>query len=365
MVSRARYTLPLAAPFQRKFDSLIESGLDLRVLACTRANTPAADELVRLAPTRSPKLFDGLLFYASLPTLIAREIRGFHPEVIVVQGVHEAVAALIARTLTRSPAKVILDLQGNWRAATRLYGSPARRLLNPLSDGLGRIAVRHADAVRTIGPYTTTLVRELGVEPRASFPTYVDRTSFVAHAPLSLPPRPQALFVGVLERYKGIDTLLDAWPIVAREIPEARLRIVGTGSRARSVAAAIRDPSLHVRWTPELSGAEIAEALDESTLLVLPSRMEGMGRVVIEAFARARPVVGTRSGGIVDLVDDGRTGLLVEPGDRVELADALIRLLDDRDLAERLGAAALRSTEGWLLEPEQWAERFLELVKAV
>ena len=75
-------------------------------------------------------------------------------------------------------------------------------------------------------------------------------------------------------------------------------------------------------------------------MLVLPSRSEGLGRVVVEAFCRGRGVVGTRVGGIPDLVEDGETGLLVPPEDAAALADALVRVLSDRALAERLGAAA-------------------------
>jgi glycosyltransferase involved in cell wall biosynthesis len=365
MISRTRYSLPPTPSVRRKFDAIAERGIVVRVLACTRAGSALRDPVFHLVASYRPALLDGPLFYASLPLRIARELRTFNPDLVVVQGVHETVAALLARKLAGVPAKVVLDVQGNWRAATRLYGSGMRRLLNPLNDAFGRVAVRRADAVRTIGPYTSRLVRELGVEPAVSFPTYVDRASFVARAPLPLPRRHQILFVGVLERYKGIDTLLDAWPRIAAELPDARLRIIGTGSRARSVAASIRDPSLRVRWTPALSSAEVAQALDESTALVIPSRMEGMGRVVIEAFARARPVIGTRAGGIVDLVEDGRNGLLVQPGDATQLAAAILRLLRDNDLAERLGGAALESTQGLLLEPHEWAERFAALVQSV
>jgi glycosyltransferase involved in cell wall biosynthesis len=365
MVSRMRYTLPLAPAVLRKFDAVIANGVDLRVLASTNERAPGADPVFRLVPARSPRIVDGPLFYLGLPRAIATELRDFEPEMILVQGVHECAAALLARALTRAPAKVVLDVQGNWRAATRLYGSRARRMLNPLNDALGRFAITHADGVRTVGAYTAALVRELGVEPVASFPTYVDRASVVALPPRPLPKRPQVLFIGVLERYKGIDTLLEAWPQVVAELRDARLTIVGTGKGARSVAAAIRDPSLRVRWTPSLSSEEIVHTLDESTVLVLPSRMEGMGRVIIEAFARARPVVGARAGGIVDIVEDERNGLLVEPEDAAQLAAALVRVLGDEALAQRLGAAALQSTESWLLEPEEWADRFVELARTV
>jgi glycosyltransferase involved in cell wall biosynthesis len=82
-----------------------------------------------------------------------------------------------------------------------------------------------------------------------------------------------------------------------------------------------------------------------------------MGRVVVEALCRGRPVVATRVGGIPDLVRDGENGLLVEPGDTAALAEALVRILGDRELAERLAARARESAEPWLATPEEYAAR--------
>ena len=358
MVSRARYTVPLAPDLRRKFEALEAAGLDLRVLAAAASPQPA-DPVFRLAPPASPRALDGLLYYLRLPGRVARELRTFRPDVVLVQGVHECTAVLLARALARSRVRVVLDVQGNWRAATRLYGSSLRNLLNPLSDLLGRIAIRRADAVRTIGPYTTRLVQELGRDPDATLPTYVDSVAVSARPPAPVPDAPCALFVGVLERYKGIDTLLDAWPLVLARIPNAMLRIVGRGRRSVRVAA---EAGPRLEWTESLSNEEITQAIDDSSLLVLPSPMEGLGRVTIEAFARGRAVVGVRDGGTADLVEDGRNGLLVGAGDPHQLADALVRVLGDHELAVRLGAHALESTEGWLLEPDAWAARFASIL---
>ena len=98
---------------------------------------------------------------------------------------------------------------------------------------------------------------------------------------------------------------------------------------------------------------------------MLPSRSEGLGRVVVEAFCRGRGVVASRVGGIPDIVDDGRTGLLVPPGDADALADALVRALSDRTLAERFGAAAHDAVMPWLATPEEYARRLRELVDEV
>lgn len=112
-------------------------------------------------------------------------------------------------------------------------------------------------------------------------------------------------------------------------------------------------------WEPRLTTEEIVRALDEATVLVLPSRSEGMGRVVIEAQLRGRPVIGANVGGIPDLVSDGVDGVLVEPG---ELADVLSRVLGDRALLERLAANARAAGERWLVSPDEYVERMRELV---
>ena len=106
----------------------------------------------------------------------------------------------------------------------------------------------------------------------------------------------------------------------------------------------------------------MAAALDDATLLVLPSHSEGLPRVVMEAFARGRPVVGARAGGIPDIVEDGVSGLLVEPGNIPALADALVRLLSDLELAEQLAAGALAARDRWLQTPAMFARRMRELV---
>jgi glycosyltransferase involved in cell wall biosynthesis len=258
-------------------------------------------------------------------------------------------------------APVILDIHGDWRASTRLYGSPARKLLNPVADRIAVSALRRADAVRTISDYTTDLVRSYGVEPAAVFPAFMDLDPFLApRAPL--PGRPRALFVGVLEHYKGIDELADAWRIVSGKLPGVKLHLVGRGTRRDVVERLVADLPDRVEWTAVLPTDGVARALDEATALVLPSRSEGMGRVLVEAFCRGRPVVASRVGGIVDLVRDGENGLLVPPQDSQALAEALLRLLSDPVLAERMAAGAAAAADDWVASPEEYAARLEALV---
>jgi glycosyltransferase involved in cell wall biosynthesis len=215
-----------------------------------------------------------------------------------------------------------------------------------------------------VSEFTSTLVREVGAEPTAVFPAFVDVERFLDRPPEPLPSRPAVLFVGVLERYKNIDGLAAAWRLAAARVPGAELRIVGTGSRKQVVEKLLRDVPDQTRWLPELSTEEVAAELDRATFLVLPSRREGMGRVILEAFCRGRPVVGARAGGIPDLVRHGKNGILVDPDDIEGLADALTLLLSDKALAERLAAGARLAGERRAVGPREFADSVLELVAA-
>lgn len=350
-VSRTRYRLPLDPQVARKWDALAEE-LDLRVLA----TGDGGDAHFHLLPARSPG------FYLSLPIHVARELRAFRPSVIVAQSPYEAGAALAGRAIARVPARVLLEVHGDWRTATTLYGSPLRRLLEPASLVAARAAVRGADAVRTVGPFTTSLVRGVGVEPAATFTTYSDSSAFTASPPTPVPAVQRVLFVGVAERYKNVHGLADAWRRVARKLPAATLHVVSRGRDRTVLERLAHDLPHQVEWDEWLPSERIAAALDESAVLVLPSFSEGLPRVAMESFARGRGVVGSRAGGIPDIVEDGINGLLVLPGDAGALADALVRALTEPGLARRLGAGALAAAERWQQTPEQFAARMRTLV---
>jgi glycosyltransferase involved in cell wall biosynthesis len=355
-VGRTRYRLPLDPPLARKWDALADA-MELRVLARAAGSNGIGDARFRLARPVKPRALDGAAFYASLPFRVAGALRRERPEVVVTQSPYEAAAVLAVRRLVGSRARVAVELHGDWRTATRLYGSRWRRALEPLTEPVARAALRRADVVRTISGYTTGLIRPLGREPAAVFPAYVDLSAFVERPVAPLPDAPVVLFVGVLERYKGVDVLAEAWPRVVERVTDAALRVVGDGPLAPTVEG------LGARWERRLRSEEVAQALDEASLLVLPSRSEGLPRIVIEAFCRGRPVVGAAAGGIPDIVEDGVSGLVVPPEDPAALADGLVRCLADRPLLERLAEGAGASAAPWLQTPEEFAQRTLELVE--
>ena len=161
-VGRTRYRLPLSPTLARKFDAL-KRELDVRVLASAAAGSPAGDATFTLVPPFRPRALDGLSFWLALPVRVARLLRAFRPDAVVCQTAYDAAAALLARRLSRVPARIIVEVHGDWRTSTRLYGSGARRLLAGVGDAVAAAALRRADAVRTVSPFTAGIVGELGV----------------------------------------------------------------------------------------------------------------------------------------------------------------------------------------------------------
>ena len=134
--------------------------------------------------------------------------------------------------------------------------------------------------------------------------------------------------------------------------------IIGSGSQQRVVEQLVRRLARAVSSTTSGSTrGRRRDALDDATVLVLPSWPEGLGRVIIESFARGRAVVATDAGGIPDLVTHEVEGLLVPPADPTTLASALARVLGDRELAARMGAAARARYADWHSTPEELAPR--------
>jgi glycosyltransferase involved in cell wall biosynthesis len=145
--------------------------------------------------------------------------------------------------------------------------------------------------------------------------------------------------VARLEPEKGHPTLFDAWPLVLRAVPDSYLLVVGEGSRRDALEAQARE--LRIAHRVVFTGRRddvpaVTAALD---VAVLPSYREAQGLTILEAMALSRPVVASDVGGIPEMIQDGRTGLLVPPHDPEALAAAIIRLLTDHPLADTLGRA--------------------------
>jgi glycogen(starch) synthase len=156
-----------------------------------------------------------------------------------------------------------------------------------------------------------------------------------AAACVPLPADPVVLAMGRMVPDKGFDLLVDAWPCVRDALPEARLVLAGDGpERARLAGDGVNT----IGW---IAPEQVFSAVDAARVVAIPSRWnEPFGLVALDAAWRERPVVAARRGGLVDIVHHGRTGLLVEPERREDVAGALLALLTDHARAMAMGRAA-------------------------
>jgi glycosyltransferase involved in cell wall biosynthesis len=217
----------------------------------------------------------------------------------------------------------------------------------PLLSRFLRRAVRTADAVTAISTYTEGLVRSVYDRP-------VDRIPFGATIPVpsEIPPSRatpplRALFVGRLVERKGVRYLLDAVARARALGVDVRLDVVGEGPIRPTLEAHAASLGLGeaARFHGFISDAELVRRYAECHVFVLPAvvdrkgDVEGLGVVIIEALAYGRAVIASDAGGITDIVQHDRTGLLVPPGDAEALASALVDLARDPERAARLGQA--------------------------
>ncbi len=138
--------------------------------------------------------------------------------------------------------------------------------------------------------------------------------------------------------------------------------IIGKGRRKHVVDELLADLPDQVEYHAQLLPFEIAATLDNATLLVLPSWPEGLGRVIIEAFARGRGVVATAAGGVLDLVEDGLEGILIPPADTDALVTELRRVFSNRELAMGLGEAAHARYADWHSTADEFAREMRDLI---
>lgn len=263
----------------------------------------------------------------------------------LAQAVRHRPEVTLAVHLLASPAAALVQ---------RATGAPTVQYFHAKEVGdkprLAAFAARRARVVIAVSRYSAELVRATGAEPRRLelIPPGVD-------LPPSPPgPRdevPTMLTVSRLrDAYKGHDVLIRGLARVRAAVPSLQWIVIGEGELRPRLEALAREEGVAdaIRFLGAVSDEERDRWLARAWLLAMPSRLpegggagEGFGIVYLEAGARGRPVVAGNVGGALDAVLDGETGLLVDPADPVAVADAVIRLLTDPELAARLGANAV------------------------
>lgn len=178
---------------------------------------------------------------------------------------------------------------------------------------------------------------------------------------------PVVLFVGRLTTDKGIPELLKAFHHLSSRFPELRLLLVGCFEDGDSLPAETRTYlQTHLRVIFVGAVQDTAPYYALANVVVLPSHREGLPLVVLEAQAAGKPVIGASATGIVDVVADGKTGLLFPVADATALSESIAKLLTDKDLSSRLGLAGQEQVQHKFRQEQIWQalhQEYLEVLQ--
>jgi glycosyltransferase involved in cell wall biosynthesis len=284
-------------------------------------------------------------------------------DVVIVPGtrVLGLPALLLGRALRK---RVVLQAEINGEMSGEIYTwgtfahRPSIRTAVGAAVALRNTLMRDADAWVAISHEIRRELLRAGVPERNAvyIPHAVDTSRFEPAPPaergdlrrrLGLPLEATIVtYTGRLLRGKGLETLVDAFARIAARRPEAHLVLVGSGagqvlSVEQDLAARVQAAGLAGRTTFTGRVESVEEYLKASDVFAFPSLFEALGLSLIEASACGLPGVGSRTGGIVDVIEHGASGYLCAPGDPVALAEALEPLLADPARREAFGRRAL------------------------
>jgi phosphatidylinositol alpha-1,6-mannosyltransferase len=310
-----------------------------------RTISVATDPVARAAYRPLWAMHPSLHFIQAFWLTAVRALRARRPGVIQAGHVYMAPLAQLLASRFHLPYVVYAYGQEVWRG-----GRPMG--MAPFDQRLRGGALRSAEVVLVPGRFTASLLHEWCVD-----------ASRMVSIPYGAEPRPPAeppsgttlLSVARLVPRKGIDTVIRA---MSRLPSSVVYRVVGTGpdeTRLRQLAVQL-DLSDRITFLGRLDDSALDDEYRRCTLFVLPARrttdgdLEGYGLVYFEAAAWGRPVIAGRSGGEIDAVDDGRTGVLVDGSSVQAVADAIASLLGDPARLQALGAAGrerVETTHNW------------------
>jgi glycogen(starch) synthase len=228
-------------------------------------------------------------------------------------------------------------------------------------DTLERWTTYYADGITSPSRQMATIVSEmwrLHQKKITVLPHPVDESLFIPDIPIRRDDE-CILFVGRLEKQKGVDLLIEAFQTVRRKRPQAKLLLVGGDrlfkkngeicSYKAYLQQKLRDASLEVGASIQFVGQVEREHLpayyQKGSVCIVPSEFESFSYVCVEAMACGRPIIANNSGGTAEIIEHGKNGLLIPSGNPNILAENIIYLLEHPDLAENMGQEARKRVE--------------------
>ncbi len=273
--------------------------------------------------------------------------------------VHIFSASYWSFLLAPAPAWLVARLHGK-KTLINYHSAEARDHLSRWRTALP--VLRRADGLVVPSEYLVDVFREFGLRAKA-VPNIVDLSQF-SYRPRR-PLRPSLVCTRGFGPYYSVDVVVRAFARIKAEFATAQLCLVGNGRQEceiRDWVSALRLTG--VRFAGPVPHSEIGRYYDEADIFVNASWLDNMPLSVLEAFASGTPVVSTRPEGIRYFVEHERTGLLCDPGDWQALANNILRLLQEPDLASCLAANAYDQVKRyrWEVVRERWLEVYSGLL---
>ncbi|MCY4536801.1 MAG: glycosyltransferase family 4 protein [Chloroflexi bacterium] len=374
-ISSARYSHPLDPTIARKWTLMTRlRDYDIRVIGFSASLRPVAfheQAGFYLLPQPPTSLLRYLTFFAFAPLLLLALVIRHDCRILVAQSPFEgAIAAFVKgiSPLFGKRPKLIIENHNNFEEDLFMQRKiPFMSAYRALMLGLARYAFSRGDALRVISTSTSERASHFAPDlPRVRFMTWSDTDIFrAAGRRIPLAEATDLVYAGVLIPRKGVHILLESFARL--DHPLAQLHLLGHPENA-DYASELKKQAVdlgiasRVRFHGAVSQKELAAYFGSARALVLPSLSEGLGRVVVEAMLTGTPVIGSRVGGIPDLIQDGENGLLVESGnvDKLTLALEKIYAAD----IERLGRHA-RDFARQFFSPEKYLDGYRRLFELV
>lgn len=354
-------------PFVRFLEEMSTALFD-RVVFCSRVSSvthtapyvlhPDQFEIVRFPWYRDvPELLvRGMTLLPRIASQLRPAMRSW--DFVIAFGVHP-LTTLTLRMARRRGLKgvfwvrgdMMVDLSHRLRGARRLAGLAAARIcLAGIPAGTPVISMGRRDYpfLKRMGPVHVAFSSKIGAGDVVEVPRVYPSSQ----------SGKRLLYVGRIAPEKGVEVMLEAMALLTSASAErVTLTVVGSDFHGSSygdeIARRVNECRLRsvVRFVGHVPyGPDLLRQYDTHDILVLPSFTEGFPQVVLEAMARGLPVIATRVGGVPNVIEDGRNGLTIVPGDAVALAAAVRRLADDGHLAERLARNGLHDVRAYTKE---------------
>lgn len=366
-LSSARYAYPLDETTEKKFRVLSEIG-ELYAIGFSdsfhfRRFTEYAH--ITALPELSLPLLRYLLFFLVTPLLCLWNIFHHRINIVVAQGPYEGAVAAVAKILAGWGGQriaLIIENHGDFEESLfmqrRVY---FRRFYKLLMRMFAKFAFSHADFFRAVSDSTRQQLEQWQVKGHIfQFVAWTDIEPFIKIGESRRNVfSPIILYAGVLIPRKGIIHLIHAFANLANDFPHILLRIVGkedNSEYADTLRTSVADLKLEQRVTfiDAVPQRVLARFMEETGIFVLPSYSEGLPRVIFEAMAAGLPIIATHISGIPEVVQDGKIGFLVPPGDEIALTEKIRWMLEHHSETVEMGrqaylaANAVFSTEMWL-----------------